>query len=128
MPANGLNSLPMLFAIFARAYIALQGHPQLRRQRLVSLHMDAAFYLPKAARLFFSTACWDGIVRIFTLWRRLYPTDTAGDGVLGSEAGVHYLSRLQEDRTGDDIGVDLGEEWWMAERLGREEENGEPAT
>jgi hypothetical protein len=39
MLANDLYGLTMLFAIFARAHIALEGHLQVRRWRLVSLHI-----------------------------------------------------------------------------------------
>ena len=45
------------------------------------------------------------------------PAGAVGGGLLGAGAGVHHVCGVQEDRSGMDIGVDLGEVWWMAERL-----------
>ena len=42
------------------------------------------------------------------------PAGAAGKDLLGAAAGVHQVRRLQEDRAGMNIGVELGEEWEMA--------------
>ena len=37
------------------------------------------------------------------------PAGVAGEDLLGAGTAVHHVRRLQEDRAGDGIGVDLGE-------------------